>query len=186
IRTTFSPRELEVRLDANGSFNTVNALERLKRLSDYGIHSIEQPVPAGLLDAMSELCRESPIDIALDEELIGLTPDSCKLHILRDVRPRYIILKPTLCGGIREALKWQSLAEGDGVGWWMTSALESSIGLYYLAAHVSSLKPSMPQGLGTGKIYTNNIGSGMSLSSGMLYGGAPNFDFEFLNTLEWQ
>ena len=120
IRRQFSPSDLTIRLDANGSFSVGNALDRLDRLSRYAIHSIEQPIKAGQIADMALICRRSPIDIALDEELIGVTPDDRKLALLSEIRPRYIILKPTLCGGFAEADKWISTADGLGIGWWAT------------------------------------------------------------------
>lgn len=159
IRRQFSPSDLTIRLDANGSFSVGNALDRLDRLSRYAIHSIEQPIKAGLVDEMALICRRSPIDIALDEELIGVTPDDRKLALLSEIRPRYIILKPTLCGGFAEADKWISAAGGLGIGWWATSALESNIGLNAIAQWLAAKDSALPQGLGTGALYHNNIPS---------------------------
>ncbi len=186
IRRQFTPDELEIRLDANGSFSPENAAEHLERLSPFGIHSIEQPVRQGQYGLMAELCRTSPIDIALDEDLIGLRSDAEKLAMLRQIRPAYIILKPTLCGGLKESDSWRRLALQEGIGWWLTSALESSVGLYYLAAFVSQYPLDIPQGLGTGQIYTDNIGSCLNMHDAALYGGPMQFDYNLLDSLHWQ
>ena len=159
IRRRYSPDRLELRLDANGSFTPDNALSRLEKLSHYGIHSIEQPIKPRQHDAMRRLCDQSPIAIALDEELIGLHSVSEKTEMLDSIRPRYIILKPSLCGGFRSADEWIALAEERSIGWWATSALESNIGLNAIAQWVSAYDTTMPQGLGTGALYTDNIPS---------------------------
>ncbi len=157
IRREYTPSDLTIRLDANGSFSVDNALERLTRLSRYAIHSIEQPIKAGFISDMARICRLSPIDIALDEELIGVMPDDGKLDLLDEIRPRYIILKPTLCGGFSEADRWIAVAEKLGIGWWATSALESNIGLNAIAQWLAAKDNDLPQGLGTGALYHNNI-----------------------------
>lgn len=169
IRSEFSPSEIELRLDANGSFTTFNAIERLKRLSDFTIHSIEQPIRQGQWQEMASLCAQSPIPIALDEELIGFHSDDFKRKLLTTIRPCYIILKPTLCGGFGEAGKWIHTAQELGIGWWGTSALESNIGLEAIARWTASLNPTMPQGLGTGALYTNNFPSSLQLRGDKLY-----------------
>lgn len=169
IRKEFSPADMELRLDANGGFSPENALERLNRLSKFDIHSIEQPIKAGQFQAMNEICRLSPIDIALDEELIGFRSREEKISILDSIRPRYIILKPSLCGGFREADEWISLAGERGIGWWATSALESNIGLEAIGIWTASLHPEMPQGLGTGNLYTNNIPSPLEMRGERLW-----------------
>lgn len=169
IRREFSPSDIELRLDANGAFTPANALERLKCLSEFTIHSIEQPIRAGQWEEMGRLCSLSPIPIALDEELIGFRSDKEKKKLLRSIRPQYIILKPSLCGGILEADNWIELAEKEHIGWWGTSALESNIGLTALGIWAAAHSPSMPQGLGTGALYTNNIPAPLSLEGDMLY-----------------
>lgn len=169
IRRQFSPSDLTIRLDANGSFSVGNALDRLDRLSRYVIHSIEQPIKAGQIADMARICRRSPIDIALDEELIGVTPDDRKLALLSEIRPRYIILKPTLCGGFAEADKWISTADGLGIGWWATSALESNIGLNAIAQWLAAKDSALPQGLGTGALYHNNIPSPIEQCGSQLF-----------------
>lgn len=159
IRAQFSPEDLELRLDANGAFTGENALERLKRLSDFTIHSIEQPIKPGQTSEMARLCRLSPIAIALDEELIGVHNDEEKQLMLDTIQPQYIILKPALCGGLAEADRWIAMAKEREIGWWATSALESNIGLNAIAQWVSAYNLTMPQGLGTGTLYANNIAS---------------------------
>lgn len=159
LRNRYGEHELEIRLDANGGFTPENALDRLLRLSEFKIHSIEQPIKAGQWDEMRKICEKSPIPIALDEELIGITPDPIKAEMLRTINPRYIILKPSLCGGFSEADRWIETAETLDIGWWATSALESDIGLNAIARWVSNKKILLPQGLGTGLLYVNNITS---------------------------
>lgn len=161
IRTKFSDDVLEIRLDANGGFSPDNAMQRINQLSRFNIHSLEQPVKPGQISAMADICKKSPIPIALDEELIGITPDIQKAHILSEVKPHYIILKPSLCGGFAEADKWITCAEHHNIGWWATSALESNIGLNAIARWLLSKSFTMPQGLGTGQLYTNNIPSNL-------------------------
>ncbi len=166
IRTVYRPADLELRLDANGSFSPADALDKLCRLSEFSIHSIEQPLRAGLRADTAWLCRHSPIDIALDEELIGADDPEA---ILDEIKPHYIILKPALCGGLSGASRWVGLAEERGIGWWVTSALESNIGLFAIANWVSRRGVSMPQGLGTGMLYHNNIPSPLCLKGQYLY-----------------
>lgn len=159
IRERFSCREVELRVDANGAFSPGNALERLDALSRFGLHSIEQPIRQGQWVEMARLCRETPVPIALDEELIGVDDPVLKCSLLEIVKPQYIILKPALCGGFSGAEEWIELARRQNIGWWVTSALESNIGLNALAQWVATLGNAMPQGLGTGQLYTNNIPS---------------------------
>lgn len=149
--------DIQLRLDANGAFTPGNALEKLSRLAEFSIHSIEQPIRAGQWDEMNRLCRKSPIPIALDEELIGLNTADCKERMLDTIRPQFIILKPTLTGGFESSEEWIRLAGERGCGWWATSALESNIGLNAIAQWVATLDNPMPQGLGTGQLYDNNI-----------------------------
>lgn len=159
IRNHFSPGDIEIRLDANGSFTPENALARLSRLAPYHIHSIEQPIRQNQWEQMAAICRESPIPVALDEELIGFTSAARKQQMLDTIRPQYIILKPSLCGGFSQAQEWIEAGGELGIGWWATSALESNIGLEAIARWTASLSPDMPQGLGTGALYTNNTPS---------------------------
>lgn len=159
IRGNFSADDLQIRLDANGAFAPENALEYLDKLSKYSIHSIEQPIKQGQWSAMAEICQKSPIPIALDEELIGINEFSLKDKMLSTIKPHYIILKPSLCGGFLGSNEWIELANKHSIGWWITSALESNIGLNAIAQWVATLNTKMPQGLGTGNLYINNIPS---------------------------
>lgn len=159
IRERFSCEKVELRVDANGAFAQEEAMSKLEALAAFGLHSIEQPIRQGQWEEMAHLCREAPIPIALDEELIGVYGRKKKLELLEKVQPQYIILKPALCGGFSGAREWIELAEKRGIGWWVTSALESNIGLNALAQWVATLGNPMPQGLGTGQLYTNNLWS---------------------------
>ena len=160
IRDRFSFHEVELRLDANGAFPYEEALYKLELLSQYAIHSIEQPIKAGQWAYMAELCRESPLPIALDEELIGVNDPEMKRHMLNIIKPRYIILKPSLHGGMMGCREWIETARDMGIGSWITSALESNIGLNAIAQFASDAYGDdirMPQGLGTGQLFTDNI-----------------------------
>ena len=160
IRERFSFHEVELRLDANGAFPFEEALYKLELLSQYAIHSIEQPIKAGQWAYMAELCRESPLPIALDEELIGVNDPEMKSHMLNIIKPRYIILKPSLHGGMMGCREWIEAARQQGIGSWITSALESNIGLNAIAQFASDVYGDdirMPQGLGTGQLFTDNI-----------------------------
>lgn len=161
IRNRFSADALELRLDANGAFTDANVMQRLEALSAFGVHSLEQPVRAGQYDLMARVCRESPIPIALDEELIGVTSSDFKTQLLEHVRPAFVILKPSLCGSFSGAEEWIDAAHAAGIGWWATSALESNVGLEQIARWVSRRDAHMPQGLGTGQLYSNNVGGGI-------------------------
>ncbi len=163
IRYHYSKDEVTIRLDANGAFTPDNALEHLERLAKYDIHSIEQPIKQGQPKAMARLCKDSPIAIALDEELIGISDEVRRHEILEGIRPQYIILKPTLCGGIDGTKAWIEDANTSGVAWWITSALESNVGLNAIAQLTACYKPDMAQGLGTGMLYVNNIDSPLTL-----------------------
>lgn len=165
IRQTYSPSTLELRLDANGSFAPGEALEKLGCLAEFTIHSIEQPVRAGQREVLRRVCELSPIAVALDEELIG-TAD--REELLDFVRPQFIIIKPALCGGLSGADAWADAAEARGIGWWATSALESNIGLHAIARWVTARGVTMPQGLGTGALYHNNIPSPLRLQGDCL------------------
>ena len=160
IRERFGPRELQLRVDANGAFGYDEALYKLELLSQYALHSIEQPIKARQWAAMAELCREAPLAIALDEELIGVNDPGQKRQMLNIIRPRYIILKPSLHGGMMGCREWISIARDMGIGTWITSALESNIGLMAIAQFCSEVygcPVTMPQGLGTGQLFTDNI-----------------------------
>jgi o-succinylbenzoate synthase len=157
IRSHYSAREVELRVDANGAFAPEEALEKLHRLAELKIHSIEQPIRAGQWDEMSRLCGSSPLSIALDEELIGIHNFTEKRALLDAIRPQYIILKPSLHGGISGCNEWIALANELEIGWWVTSALESNIGLNSIAQWCATLDTPVPQGLGTGSLYYNNL-----------------------------
>ena len=160
IRERFSLHEVELRVDANGAFPFEEALYKMELLSQYALHSIEQPIKAKQWANMAELCRESPLPIALDEELIGVNDPDQKRQMLNIIRPRYIILKPSLHGGMMGVREWIDIANDMGIGSWITSALESNIGLNaiaQLAADIYGPHIRMPQGLGTGQLFTDNI-----------------------------
>jgi len=163
IREQEAAKNLVLRVDANGAFSALEALGKLEQLQDFGIHSIEQPIGVAQWEAMRELALKSPIPIALDEELIG---KSNKEEVLDFIKPQFIILKPSLLGGILETREWIRLAEARRIGWWMTSALESAIGLNAISQLTSTYLPSLPQGLGTGKLYDNNLKSPLVVQSG--------------------
>lgn len=168
IRKNFSSEEIELRVDANGAFHPENALEKLKRLSDLEIHSIEQPIKQGQLQEMAQLCAKTPLPIALDEELIGVFSSEEKKYIINTIKPQYIILKPSLVGGFAGSKEWINLAETNAIGWWITSALESNIGLNAIAQFTYTLKNQLPQGLGTGGLFTNNFDSPLEVKNGAL------------------
>ena len=160
IRKHFSREEVELRVDANGGFTPDMALERLQELARYDIHSIEQPIMTHQWSEMAQLCQLSPLPIALDEELIGVNSTDEKIRLLDTIKPQYIILKPSLHGGVAGTREWIALANERGIGSWITSALESNIGLNaiaQLAANIYGSKITMPQGLGTGMLFTDNI-----------------------------
>ncbi|MDO9152172.1 MAG: o-succinylbenzoate synthase [Paludibacter sp.] len=168
IRNQFSPNDIEIRLDANGGFSSKDALEKLHKLSTFSIHSIEQPIKARQFEAMADLCQKSPIPIVLDEELIGVEPEEKEL-IVEKIKPAYIILKPSMIGGFRESEKWIFLAKKHNVGWWITSALESNIGLNAIAQWTFTLNSKLPQGLGTGQLYHNNTPSPLTIQQAELF-----------------
>ncbi len=169
IRKKYSKQDIEIRVDANGAFAAKNALDKLIILSEFDIHSIEQPIKAGDWDNMKKLCESSPIPIALDEELIGVTDVTKKKEIIQTIRPSYIILKPSLIGGFKGSQEWIDLAKKHDIGWWITSALESNIGLNAIAQWTFTLNNKMPQGLGTGGLFTNNFKSPLEVFNGGLY-----------------
>lgn len=169
IREEFNADEIELRVDANGAFHPEEALEKLKQLSSLELHSIEQPIKPGQWEDLTKLCRESPIAIALDEELIGVFNKIEKEKLLKRIRPQFIILKPSLIGGYHGTDNWIELAEENSIGWWITSALESNIGLNAIAQYTYKLKSKIPQGLGTGGLFTNNIDSPLTVVNGSLY-----------------
>ena len=157
IRQHFTPEQIELRVDANGAFSPTDALDKLNRLAEYQLHSIEQPIRASQWNEMAKLCECTPFPIALDEELIGINDREQKIALLDTIRPQYIILKPSLHGGISGSEEWIELAAERGIGSWVTSALESNIGLNAIAQWTATLMPTLPQGLGTGLLFTDNI-----------------------------
>ena len=169
IRNEFDAQTIEIRVDANGAFHPNEALDKLKRLSDYKLHSIEQPIQQGQLHEMAQLCAETPLPIALDEELIGVFSVTNKALLLQTIKPQFIILKPTLIGGFKGSQEWIDIAESNNIGWWVTSALESNIGLNAIAQWTYTLKSQLPQGLGTGGLFTNNIQAPLVVDSGQLF-----------------
>jgi o-succinylbenzoate synthase len=181
IRKEFSSKEIELRVDANGAFNPKNALEKLEILSALDIHSIEQPIKQGQLEAMATLCAKTPLPIALDEELIGVFSSEEKKQLLEIIKPQYIILKPSLIGGFAGSLEWINSAKQNNCNWWITSALESNIGLNAIAQFTHTLHSNLPQGLGTGSLFTNNFASPLEVKNGMLhYNIKQNWNFNLI------
>lgn len=169
IRKEFSANEITLRVDANCAYSYQTALENLKRLSDLQIHSIEQPIETGRWDEMAELCRQSLVPIALDEELIGITSEKEMKKLVETIRPAYLILKPSLHGGFSGCEQWIKQAEKVGLGWWITSALESNIGLNAIAQWTFHLNAKNEQGLGTGQLFTNNFDSPLEIEGERLW-----------------
>jgi o-succinylbenzoate synthase len=167
IRRKYFRDNIEIRLDANGAFKKDEALQKIQQLKRFQVHSIEQPIKVGLPE-MEQLCRESPIPIALDEELIGVIKTEDKETLLKKLKPHHIILKPTLHGGLSGCAEWIQLAETHHIGWWITSALESNVGLNAIAQFTSQYATEIPHGLGTGQIYTNNFPSPLVAEKGFL------------------
>lgn len=180
IRRHFSEKDIELRVDANGAFSPQDAPYKLDALSKYGLHSIEQPIKAGQWNEMAKLCASTPLPIALDEELIGINETSRKTELLETISPQYIILKPSLHGGIHGSEEWIKLAKERGIGSWVTSALESNIGLNAIAQWCATLNPDMPQGLGTGLLFTDNIDYPLNIKGDCLWFDPeqPNPDLE--------
>lgn len=180
IRQRFDARSLEIRVDANGAFTPENAMSKLKQLSKFQLHSIEQPIKQGQWENMHRLCQNTPVPIALDEELIGIEDKQQRIHLLESIFPQYIILKPSLIGGFYDAKEWSQLAEERNIAWWLTSALEGNIGLNALAQWTFINGSTMPQGLGTGQVYTNNISSPLEIRGERLWNNPEkswqNFD----------
>ncbi|MFA8451509.1 MAG: o-succinylbenzoate synthase [Bacteroidales bacterium] len=176
IRKRYNSSDLEIRVDANGAFLPKNALSKLDRLAKLDIHSIEQPIAAKQFEEMSKLIKNTPLPIALDEELIGVNKLEDKENLLTFLNPQYFILKPSLIGGICACEEWIALAERMNIPWWATSALESNIGLNAIAQWVFVKKNKMIQGLGTGSLYTNNFDSPLTVEKGALY---------YMNSKEW-
>jgi L-alanine-DL-glutamate epimerase-like enolase superfamily enzyme len=169
LRSTFSPKDLELRVDANGAFSASEAPSILEKLAELNIHSIEQPIKAGQWQEMAQICESTPLPVALDEELIGIDEPARKEQLLQTIRPQYIILKPSLTGGFKASEEWISAAENNNTGWWVTSALESNIGLNAIAQWTATLNNPMPQGLGTGQVFSNNTKSSLTIKIGELW-----------------
>ncbi len=176
IRKEFSVDKIELRVDANGAFTPENALEKLQRLSELDLHSIEQPIKQGQFEQMAILCGKTPLPIALDEELIGVYSVTKKQELLQIIQPQYIILKPSLVGGFKGSKEWIDIAEKDNIAWWVTSALESNVGLNAISQWTHTLNNKMPQGLGTGGLYTNNFDSPLEINKGSL---------QYNNSVKW-
>lgn len=170
LRRAYGPEKLEIRLDANGAYSVDEAIANLRRIEPLDIHSVEQPVKAAQWEAMAEVCDTVRQPVALDEELIGVYRQDVAREMLDLIRPAFLVLKPSLCGGFADAGQWIADARARGIGWWVTSALESNIGLNALAQWVATLPVGdMCQGLGTGLLYTNNFESPLSMHSGFLH-----------------
>jgi o-succinylbenzoate synthase len=178
IRKEFSVSDIELRVDANGAFLAHEALEKLKQLSEYQLHSIEQPIKPKQYEVMAQLCQLTPLPIALDEELIGVFLQAEQQNILKIIKPQYIILKPSLIGGFAGSQQWIDIAEDLNIKWWITSALESNIGLNAIAQWTYTLKNTLPQGLGTGSLFINNFDSPLKVKNGTLqYDLKHNWNF---------
>ena len=169
IRNRFSSDKITLRVDANGAFPPSETLSKLDRLYEFDIHSIEQPIRQGQWEEMKQLCAETKVPIALDEELIGVTDLKDRKNLLDTIQPQFIILKPSLHGGITGCKEWISLAEERSIPWWITSALESNIGLNAVCQFTGEYANNLPQGLGTGGLYTNNIESNLTIENGEIY-----------------
>lgn len=168
IRKDFSESELELRVDANGAFAISEAIEKLKRLADLKVHSIEQPIRQKQWNEMAELCANTPLPIALDEELIGIHDTFQIRKMLEVIQPQFIILKPSLLGGWQSSENYIHEAEKQNIGWWITSALEANIGLNAIAQWTATLDNPLPQGLGTGQLFTNNVSSPLEIQNAHL------------------
>lgn len=187
VRKRYDRDRVEIRVDANGAFDMDHALPRLKHLADLDVHSIEQPIKAGQPLMMRFLCQVSPLPIALDEELIGKFSMEEKARTLDAIHPQYIVIKPTLTGGYSGAEEWIKLAEERNIGWWITSSLESNIGLNALAQWTATLDNKMPQGLGTGALFTNNLDAPICLEGDKLsYNPELTLNRQQLDNLDWR
>jgi O-succinylbenzoate synthase len=157
LRSRFTSKELELRVDANGAFEPRVAMDILRKLAEVEIHSIEQPIRPGQWEEMAKLCMNSPVHVALDEELLGKHTVQEKQSLISAIRPHYLVLKPGLLGGFRQTIEYLALAKQENIGWWITSALESNIGLNAIAQWAFTLNSPMVQGLGTGRLYRQNV-----------------------------
>ena len=169
IRKSFPSNQLEIRVDANGAFAPKDALEKIKRLAAFELHSIEQPILPSQIDEMASICFNSPVPVALDEELIGKYPVENKRRLLKMIQPQFIVIKPGIIGGIKSGEEWISIANDMNIGWWITSALETNIGLNAIAQWTYTLKNPMPHGLSTGFLFENNINSPLASIGEKLY-----------------
>lgn len=186
IRKNYDEKDLIIRVDANGGFRYEGCLKKLSELKDLGVHSIEQPIKAGNPELMAKLCHTSPLPIALDEELIGKGSSENRITTLEIIKPQFIILKPSLCGGLSGAVKWIEEADKRGIGWWITSALESNVGLNAIAQFTAAMKAKGPQGLGTGNLFTNNFKTPLALETDRLYFKKNQpFDYSQFSILKW-
>lgn len=183
IRKKYPADNMTIRLDANGAFKPSEAMSKLEQLEKYQIHSVEQPIAHGNPEEMAKICAQSPVPIALDEDIHSITSYEEKKKLLQFVKPAYIILKPTLLGGFRSCRDWIDMAQPLNIGWWITSALESNIGLNSIAQFTSSLDTKdIPQGLGTGQLYTNNIESPLVISAGnLLFDKSKKWDLQAIS-----
>jgi O-succinylbenzoate synthase len=183
IRRHFSAQEITLRVDANGAFTASTVYDKLNKLAEYDLHSIEQPIKPKQRELMAELSEKSPVPIALDEELIGTFDYAEKRRLLKQLKPKYIVLKPTLLGGFEQTREWIETAQRLDIGWWITSALESNIGLNAISQFTAEFDNALPQGLGTGQLYHNNIPSPLLINQGYLhYDLLQPWDFGVLNS----
>lgn len=186
MRNKYDEKTLMIRVDANGAFSFDDCMGKLKNLADLGVQSIEQPIKAGYPELMAKICEDTPIPIALDEELIGKGTLQERIKILDQIKPQYIILKPALCGGLSGATEWIEEAEKRGIGWWITSALESNIGLNAIAQFTANIKAKGPQGLGTGGLFTNNFKTPLELKKDRLsFNPGEEFNYSQFSDLKW-
>lgn len=183
IRTDFTSNDIMIRVDANGAFSPgEDAMYKLDRLSKLDVHSIEQPIRQGQIKAMTKLCANTPLPIALDEELIGIFEKDLKRQLLETIKPQYIILKPSFLGGFKASEEWIDLANNLNIGWWITSALESNVGLNAIAQWTATLNTNTFQGLGTGNLFANNMAAPLYIKNGNLFYDA-NKKWDFSNLI---
>lgn len=186
IRKDYDENQLMIRVDANGGFEYEECYDKLCALADFGVHSIEQPIKAGRPELMAKLCKKTPLPIALDEELIGKGSEEERIETLDFINPQFIILKPALCGGFSGSSQWIEEAEKRGIGWWITSALESNVGLDAIAQFTAAINAKGPQGLGTGNLFTNNFITPISLEGDQLrYDNKASLDRQQFKDLKW-
>ncbi len=185
IRNKYFREDIILRVDANGAFKPEVVMERLEKLAKYNLHSIEQPIRSGQKDLMRDLCKKSIVPIGLDEDLIGIDSLKDKRELIEHIRPHYLVLKPTLLGGFKSCQEWIRIAEEKDIGWWITSALESNLGLNAIAQFTAQYPIDLHQGLGTGRLYDNNITSPIKIDTGYLtYDSSEKWDFSVLTETE--